>query len=123
MVGAINEGPNVRVSARGVRLNRRGAARIRLACPRSLPSPCSGRLSLRTAARVSIGGRPRTVALGSRRYRIAPGKKGVIRVPLTRRKRRLVKRLRRLNVQAEAVEEGEFGPKTTTVTFLLRSAR
>jgi hypothetical protein len=116
MVGAINEGPNLVVSARAVRLSKRGVARIRVSCPRPLPSPCSGRLSLRTVTR-------RTAALGSRRYRLASGKKGFVRVPLTRRKRRLVTRPRRVYVQAEAVEEGEFGPKTTTVILSLRARR
>jgi hypothetical protein len=115
--GAINEGPNVRVSRRAVRLTRRGVARIRLACPSALDSSCSGQLSLNPA-------RGRKLALGARRYRIRPGQKRTVRLRLSRRKRTLVRRLgRRVSVQATALEDGEFGPKTTIVTFTLRAAR
>jgi hypothetical protein len=113
-VGAINEGPNLRISARTVRLRRRGVARLRVACPRELPAPCAGRLSLRSSTR-------RPFVLGSRRYRIAAGRKRAVRLRVSRRGRALVRRFGRAYVRAEAVEQGEFGPKTTIVTLSLRA--
>lgn len=117
-IGAVNEGPNARVSRRAVRLTRRGVAGVRLACPQALPAACAGRLSLSTVRK-----RRRTLALASSRYRIAPGTSRVVRVRLSRARRTLVRNVRSVRVRGTAVEQGEFGAKTTIATFLLRRAR
>lgn len=121
-IGAVREGPNVRISRRSVRLTRSGA-RIRLTCPRGLGSRCSGRLRLRSARKVRVGGRRRIVRLGSPRYRIAPGGTEYVRVGLSRRNRRLVRRLKRLRVEARAVENGRLGQKITIQSLVLKTPR
>lgn len=121
--GAVNEGPNVRISRRSLRLSRSGVVGVRLACPGSLSSPCAARLRLRTGQAVRVGGRRRRVALGSRTYRIAPGKAKVVRVRLSARNQQLVRRLRRVRVSARSVEAGQFGPKTTITPFVVKASR
>lgn len=119
--GAINEGPNVRISRRAVRLSRSGVVGVRLSCPGSLSVPCAARLRLRTAGKVRAGGRRRRIALGSRRYKITPGKTRTVRVRLSASNRRLVRKLKRVRVSARSVEAGQFGPKTTITPFLLKA--
>lgn len=122
-IAAVNEGPNVRISSRRVRLSSSGAARVRLRCPRSLSSPCAGRLRLRSVRRVRVGGQRRIARLGSRRYRISPGRTKAVRLRLSRRNRRLMAQLGRLQVEGRAVERGRFGPKTTITRFVLVASR
>lgn len=119
--GAVNEGPNLRISRRAVRLSRSGVVGVRLACPRSLSSPCAARLRLRTARRFRVGGRRRRVALGARSYRIAPGRTKIVQVRLSARNQRLVRHLKRVRVSARSVEAGRFGPKTTITPFPLKA--
>lgn len=73
----------------------RGAVRVTLACPAS-QSYCAGRLTLRTARRLSVGHhKPAALALGARRFRLAGGHRRMLKVKLTRRAvRRLWSRAR-----------------------------
>lgn len=104
-VGAVNEGPNVRISGRTASLTRVRRARIRLSCPSALTTPCAGRLTLRSARRRGT--------LGSRRYRIRDGRRKVVPVPISRSGAALIRRRGTLRVVATARERGRFGPKTT----------
>ena len=110
---AVQEGPNARISGRTVRLTRRGVARIRISCPRSLPSACSGRLALQTL---------RGVRLGDARYTVAAGASKAVAVRLTQRGRRIVRRERRLPIRATARARGGFGPKTTIQELTIRAS-
>jgi Ca2+-binding RTX toxin-like protein len=108
--GAVDEGPNVRITSRALRI-RRGRVRVALRCPAKLPSGCAGRLALREPTRA---GR----RLGRSRYRLRAGRRGAVTVPLGARARR--RALRRGVIALEAVETGEHGLKTT---YALRSIR
>ena len=104
VTGAIDEGPNVRVTTGKLRMNRDGRVRVKLACPAALPRRCSGRLVLREATR-------RARSLGRTRYRIRAGKRRTATVRLGEPAQRRARR--RGFVFAEAVERGDHGPKTT----------
>jgi len=69
----------VAVGKRGLRVDRRGRVRVRLACPRAATVPCTGRLTL--TARV----RKRTVRLARARFALAPGAHRVVRMRVHRR--------------------------------------
>jgi hypothetical protein len=97
--GAVDEGPNVRIARRPLRV-RRGFARVSLRCPRRLPIPCAGTL------RADSG--PES------RYSIPAG--DAKRVPTRIRGKRRRARL-------TSVEDGEHGPKTTVRTLRLARSR
>jgi Ca2+-binding RTX toxin-like protein len=110
-IGAINEGPNVRIAERALRL-RRGRIRVQLRCPRGLRRGCRGRLSLRAATR-------RGKRLASARYRIRSGRRKTVTVRVRRASSR--KTINRHGVVGlEAVERGDHGRKTT---FAYRTVR
>ncbi len=73
---------------------RRGAVRLRLACPRG-GGTCRGTVLVRTAARARLarGRRARVVTLvRSTRYTLAAGRERLLTLPLTRDARRLLRR-------------------------------
>jgi hypothetical protein len=116
--GAVNEGPNVVISGRSRRVGRDGRTRIRLRCPASLrqPSRCRGRLKLQLRSRGFLRrNAPRT------RYSIPPGQSRSIRVRLSRRDRRTLRRRRRARGVATSVEAGQHGRKTTAKTLRMRA--
>jgi hypothetical protein len=105
-------GPRVQISGRVVRLTRRGLARILVRCPTSeLSGLCSGRLALTSAERLDAG---RTVPLGKKRFRVLRGKRGIVKVKLSRQARRLVAQLERLDVRATARARDRVGNVATT---------
>lgn len=108
--GAVDEGPNVRITSRSLRI-RGDRTRVTLRCPARLPSGCRGRLALREATRA---GR----RLGRSRYTLRSGTRRAVTVPLGERAQR--RALRRGVVALEAIEDGEHGLKTT---YALRSIR
>jgi hypothetical protein len=56
-------------------LSRRGKVKVRVTCPPAEQSPpCRGKLTLRTRARVELGGRKRFVVLATSRFSVAAGK-------------------------------------------------
>lgn len=106
-------GPRIRIFGAPVRLSRAGVAAVRLRCRRSERSgPCSGRLRLATT---------RGVRLGSKRFKLTPGRTKRARVRLGRRGRALV--ADRGRVRARAVVRardrlGNVARRTRTVTLL-----
>jgi len=85
----------VGIASGRLRLGRRGVARIRLRCPRAEQSPpCRGRVVLRTRTRVHFRGKRRRVVLARGRFRIPAGGSRRVRLRLTARKARLVRRSR-----------------------------
>jgi hypothetical protein len=117
-------GPRMSLSGRAVRLTRRGFARLRLGClAGEQAGPCAGRVTLRSAARVRVSQR-RRITLGSRRFRIAAGSRGVVAVKLSRRHRRFVARRGRLRVRATVNARDQLGNLTVTSRrFALLPAR
>jgi hypothetical protein len=102
--GAVDEGPNVRIVSRRLRI-RTGRVRVRLACPARLYGGCAGRLTIGEAT-------PALPRLARVRYRrLRAGSTRVVTVRLSAAARR--RALRRKVVAVEAVEPGRHGPKTT----------
>jgi RTX calcium-binding nonapeptide repeat (4 copies) len=117
--GALNEGPNVRMSANRLRVRRNGRVAVRLSCPADLAIGCNGSLALRILPRSAPNGR---AAARSDDYELAAGASAVVRLRLSRRERAALARRRRA-ARLTSVETGEFGPKTTIRTVRLRRAR
>jgi hypothetical protein len=82
-----------------VRLTSRGVARLRVTCPADVAQGCRGRLALRR----KLGGRLRTV--GRRRFRVAAGRRVVVRVRVSELLlRRLTQSGMRVRVSARTPE-------------------
>jgi RTX calcium-binding nonapeptide repeat (4 copies) len=116
-VGAVNEGPNVVIARRALRVSEDGRTAVRLRCPASLRQPprCRGRLRVQLATRRSLRRRaPRT------RYTLLPGQARTIPVRLSRADRRTFRRRGRARGVVTSVEVGEHGDKTTVQTVALR---
>ncbi len=99
--GAINEGPNVVVPSRALRVRRDGTVAVRLRCPRKLRIACAGSLAVRADRKGSRFG-------AKRRYRIRRGRSLTVRVVLP-----AAQRLRARRLRLRSVERGSHGPKTT----------
>jgi hypothetical protein len=105
-------GPRVRISGRAARLTRRGLARILVRCPTSeLSGLCAGKLTLRSAERLDAGG---IVTLGKKGFRVRRGRRGIVKVKLSRQARRLVAQVERLDVRATARARDRVGNVATT---------
>jgi Ca2+-binding RTX toxin-like protein len=113
---AKEHGPGVAIARRTLREDD-GAAKLRLTCPADPAAGCSGALRLeRLNRRGRTGG-----ALGDATYSLAAGKRGVIKITLNRRARRLLARDDRLLVRATSVEKDDQGrDKTTYATLVLK---
>ena len=96
-----------RISRRAVRL-RHGRIAMRLRCPAAAQVPCRGRLTLRR----------KKVALGSKAFRIAAGRRATVKVRLSRRGHRIVRRTAPTRIAAVV---RATGLPTRKVTFLVRS--
>jgi hypothetical protein len=90
------------ISRRAIKMSRNGIVPVRVSC--RTPLGCGGRLRLRTARKVLFRNHKRRVSLGSRAFDIPSGKRRSftvrVRVPTSRRS--LVRRLRKLSVEAIA---------------------
>lgn len=116
-VGAVDEGPNVVIPGRSLRLGDKGGAPVHLHCPRSLDARCEGSLSLALVRRSKRPRKhPRT------RYTLRPGHGGDVSVHLSRRDARKLRRHGRAKGRLTSVEKGEFGDKTTIQTVRVSEA-
>lgn len=110
--GAVQEGPNVRILSRRLRIGRGGRVRVALACPAGLRRGCAGTLTARETSRAL----PR---LARARYgRTSAGRRRSVALRLGPRARR--RALRRGAIALDAVERGRHGPKTTYVVLPIR---
>jgi hypothetical protein len=110
--GAVEEGPNVRIVSRGLRIRRDGRIRVRLACPAKLYRGCAGRLTISEATQAL----PRLARVRYRRLRPGASRSVTVRLGAGSRRRAL----RRKAVAVEAVEPGRDGPKTTFAVLAIR---
>jgi hypothetical protein len=111
---AIDEGPNVVISSRALRV-RRGSVRVRLRCPAAQRRNCNGRLTLRRA-----GANARTLAAAS--YRLTRGRRTTVRLPISGRRLAALRRQRVVRVQLRSLERDSHDrPKTTIVRVRLRT--
>ena len=112
--GAINEGANVRIVSRTLRVSSSGTIRVRLRCPASVRIGCRGRLA---------AGAPRR-ALGARtRYRVRRGAAARVTVRVPRALRRAAARRNRVPARVVSIETGSHGPKLTIRPALLHQWR
>ena len=109
-VGAVNEGPNVRISRRTPRVPSNGKVPVRLSCPASLSAPCAGKLRI---------GRSKNSQGAPKAYSFRQGTKRNVSAHLSRRDRRRLLRRGKITASATSIERGEFGDKTTVQTLTL----
>lgn len=114
--GAINEGANVRIASRRLRVSSDGSVSARLRCPRSVRIGCRGRLAAGAPGRAGLRG------LGRRtRYRIRRGRSAVVEIKLPGALERAANRRRRpVPARVVSIETGEHGDKTTVRRVGLR---
>ena len=113
--GAIDEGPNVRIASRTLRVSAAGTVRVRLRCPASVTRGCSGRLAAGAPRRAGLR------ELGSRsRYRIRRGRAARVTIRLPRALRRATARPRLVPARIVSLETGSHSPKTTVRRVRLR---
>jgi PKD repeat protein len=104
-------------------LSRGRYVNVPAACPAAAATDCTGVLTLTvTIGRDLLGGRAARIKLGSKRFRIAPGRTTRIRVRLGTKSRRLVQRARRLRVTA-TIASPAAGSQRLRRTFILRAGR
>jgi hypothetical protein len=100
----------VLIAGRTINVNRKRVASVSLNCAGT--RDCAGRLTLTTAKRVSFSRRrKKIVTLGSTKFFIRAPKSQGVKVRLSKRKFRLVKRLRRLPVTITIVDTDSAGRK------------
>ena len=109
-VGAVNEGPNVKISRHSVGVGEDGRAAVQLRCPASLPAPCAGKLAI-SASKKKVGPR--------KAYSIDQGEKENVSARLSQRDRNKLSQRGRITVGATSVEQGQHGDKTTVQTIKL----
>jgi hypothetical protein len=108
--------PALRISRRVVRASARRIVTVRVRCPRS-ERVCTGTLTLRRARgkrAATPGGRgSRARVLGRAPFRVSGGRSRDVRVRLSARGRRVLRRVRRLRVTATAVVRDDAGNTAT----------
>jgi PKD repeat protein len=93
------KGPNVRISPRSVRLSRKGTIALRVTCPAG-ERACSGRLTLR--------------GVGAKSFRLGGAQTATLRIHVSRKAQRAVKRHHRLRTTATAVARDATGNAGTS---------
>lgn len=106
------------VVSRSLRMDTRGRVRVLVRCTGT--QRCSGRLRVRSAARLRLAGarRARTVSFGAVRLtRVPAGRRTTVRLVVSPSHRRLVTRLRRVRVFATATTDVPRGTASRTLTL------
>ena len=98
----------VSILTKSARADRKGRVAVKLRCPPAAVVRCRGRLSL--TAKV----KRKTIKLGSARFDVAAGKTKTVRIKLSRSKRRLLARSKRLGSLTAAATDGHRGGKAKT---------
>jgi hypothetical protein len=111
--------PRARFATLGSPALRGAAVRMRVTCRVTTARGCRGRLTLRTAAKVRLGGRMRKLTLGRTSFKLGPRKSRTVRIKLSRDARSLLRRTRRLRVTATATSTRPKGLRSRR-TFTLR---
>jgi len=102
----------VTISRRAVRLTRTGFVRVRVSCPRGR---ASGVLNLRTRRR------GRFVRLGLQPFTCPAKRRTIVKVRLSEKTERIVRRQRRVLVSASAVSGSGSSVAVTSTRFKLRA--
>ncbi|MDX6664639.1 MAG: large repetitive protein [Solirubrobacteraceae bacterium] len=104
--------PQVTITPKSAKLGKAGKVTLTIACPMG-ESTCTGKLALR-----SLRG-ARSAALGGVKFSVAGGQQAKVKVTLSKKNRKLVKRLHRLNAQASAVATDAAGNTGTSLAKLV----
>jgi hypothetical protein len=93
---------------------KRGVATVKVGCPAAAKDACSGKLTLKASRR----------AIGSKSFKIAPGKTAKVNVRITRAGKKLLAKRRKLKAAATAVARDARGTAVKTPAKLtLKSVR
>jgi Ca2+-binding RTX toxin-like protein len=103
---------------------RGNTAAIKLSCPATAASNCTGSLALRTAKAAKLAGRKAILRLGSARYDLAPGTTKAVKVKLANGTKRLANRKGQLAVRAIATTgtPGQIATSTRRLTLAIATA-
>jgi hypothetical protein len=104
-------------------MDRKGYVAVKVKCPAGEPAGCTGSLTLRTASRVRASAKKRIVTLGKARLKVGAGKTATVKVKLSSRNRKLVRRLRRLKVKVTVRARDQARNARTSVKTLTLRAR
>jgi hypothetical protein len=111
----------VLIAGRRVEVNRGRSVTVALNC--SGNKDCAGRLVLTTANRIKFAGRRRVMRLGSTRFSIPSPLSARVKVRLSRRKYRLVKRLRRVKALVTVTDTDRAGRARVSTRVIILRAR
>lgn len=101
-------GPQVTVAGNAIKLSKKGEVVLDVSCPGS-ESSCKGTLSLETAGKVQVAAlaagkrtpmKKKVLKLGSASFSIAGGQTQAVKVKLSRKARRTVKKLKKVKAKA-----------------------
>ncbi len=82
----------VEILGKRLRLDRRGAVKLKLRCPSSEQSPpCQGTVALRTKGKVELGGKRRKVVLVKGKFKLLAGRTTTLKLKLAPAKAQLVR--------------------------------
>jgi 6-phosphogluconolactonase (cycloisomerase 2 family) len=102
---------DVEILTRGIRISRKGVAKVKLECDSPDGDSCdNGLAQIVTAKRVTVS-RKRRVTLAKRSFSIRAGKRKTVKLRLSKRKRRLVRRLRKVKVKIKVTASDDAGNK------------
>ena len=99
------------VARRPISVSRSGIAPVPVSCPAAATRSCTGRITIQTKKRVRKfrHKRKRRLHLGSRRVRVAPGQRKVVRIRIPARHRSVLRRLKRVRVRATVSSYAQVG--------------
>ncbi|KKL09760.1 hypothetical protein LCGC14_2562640, partial [marine sediment metagenome] len=134
-VTADTTAPRMSIKSRGtVRVGSNGVVPFTLSCPSSEPGGCTGKVTLKSRGKVRVStsglgtarkrARKRKVTLGSKSFRIAGGKSAVVKVRLSKKNRRLLRKLRRIRARATVKASDTAGnARTRAKNVTLKAAK
>jgi hypothetical protein len=100
---ADTKAPVMSISRRSVKMSRKGIVSMRIVCPAGERS-CSGRLALTSLLRHARGS-----SLGGASFQLGGGQSQTVKIHLSRKNQRLVKKLHKLSTQATATAKDAAG--------------
>jgi hypothetical protein len=95
----------------------KGRVAVKLSCSKAATVKCTGKLTLRTAAKVKLGAKRAVVTVGSASYSVSPGRSSTVRVKVGSKGRRLLHKVRSVRVRISVTPTGG---KATTRAVTLR---
>lgn len=107
--------PSARIRSSALRY-RKGRVAVSVSCGAG-KSRCTGTLRVRTASRVKVGSKRRTVTIVQARYSVAPGRSKAVSARPTASGRSLLRRTRKVRVRVSVDPKGAGATRSRTVTL------